>query len=73
MVLLFSILNRVPKEDGGREAKLLTARRMIRCGAGFLPSPLLCGVSGNGKSFNKNSTGDQHTRKTGASAGALSV
>jgi hypothetical protein len=51
-VLLYVVLNRGPKEDGGRDAKAFTVRRqMIRCGAGFLPSPLLMATPGTVKSF----------------------
>src|SRR6476469_714447 len=33
---------------------------MIRCVAGFLPSPLLVAPPGTVKSFSRNSTGNQH-------------
>jgi hypothetical protein len=54
------LLNRGPKEDGDRKAKPLAraARQVVRCGAGFLPSPLLCGGSGNGKIVHQNSSGE---------------
>lgn len=35
---------------------------MVRCGTGFLPSPLLMAAPGTVKSFTKNSPGCQHTK-----------
>jgi hypothetical protein len=52
-------LNRGPKEDGGRNAKVFArGGQMVRCGAGFLPSPLLYGGSGNGKIVHQEQSGE---------------
>ena len=50
---------------------MLERRQMIRCGAGFLPSPLLYGGSGNGKIVHQEQPGEPTRMKTESSAAAL--